>query len=114
MAKVRSVRAIVHDGKAYARAPDGTLSPLVDLTDHARLDAMTDEDVTAAAESDPDARPMTDEEWARAPLPPIGKTRVGIRLDTDVLRWFQAEGKGYQSRINAVLRRYVETRRRAG
>jgi uncharacterized protein (DUF4415 family) len=33
------------------------------------------------------------------------KTSTTVRLDTDVLAWFKAQGKGYQSRINAVLRR---------
>ncbi|MBM4285464.1 MAG: BrnA antitoxin family protein [Deltaproteobacteria bacterium] len=36
-----------------------------------------------------------------------------IRLDRDVLAWFKAQGKGYQSRINSVLRAYKEARSRA-
>ena len=40
-----------------------------------------------------------------APVPP-GKTRVTIRLDSDMLRWFKALGPGYQGRINDVLRIY--------
>lgn len=35
------------------------------------------------------------------------KTDVHIRIDSDVLEWFKSQGKGYQSRINAVLRSYV-------
>jgi putative transcriptional regulator len=38
--------------------------------DWSRVDAMTDEERHAAAMADPDARPMTDEEWARAPKTP--------------------------------------------
>ncbi len=39
------------------------------------------------------------------------KTPVTIRLDADVLAWFKSQGRGYQTRINAVLRSFVETRR---
>jgi uncharacterized protein (DUF4415 family) len=39
---------------------------------------------------------------------------LGLRLDGDVLRWFKARGKGYQTRINSVLRRYMEAQRKAG
>jgi len=45
-------------------------------------------------------------------LPPR-KRDVHIRLDADVLDWFRAQGKGYQTRINAVLRAFVEARRPA-
>ena len=41
--------------------PDGSTRPLEDKTDWARLRAMTDEEVLAAAMSDPDAGPLTDE-----------------------------------------------------
>jgi uncharacterized protein (DUF4415 family) len=37
-------------------------------------------------------------------VPP--KTSVSLRLDTDVLEWFKAQGPGYQTRINAVLRAF--------
>ncbi|TXS90825.1 3-oxoacyl-ACP synthase [Parahaliea maris] len=42
---------------------------------------------------------------------PPGKQSVTIRLDSDVLAWMKAQGKGYQSRINAVLRAYYEAHR---
>jgi uncharacterized protein (DUF4415 family) len=44
---------------------------------------------------------------------PEPKKGIHIRLDPHVLRWFQAQGPGYQTRINAVLRRFVEARERA-
>ena len=47
------------DGTFVQVLPDGSTRPLEDKTDWARLRAMTDEEVTAAAKSDPDARPMT-------------------------------------------------------
>jgi uncharacterized protein (DUF4415 family) len=45
-------------------------------------------------------------------LPPR-KRDVHIRLDADVLDWFRAHGKGYQTRINAVLRAFVQSRKQA-
>jgi len=40
--------------------------------------------------------------------PPEAKTAVTIRLDRQVLDWFKAKGPGYQTRINALLRAYME------
>jgi uncharacterized protein (DUF4415 family) len=37
-----------------------------------------------------------------------GKTSVHLRLDSEVVQWFKARGKGYLTRMNAVLRAYVE------
>jgi putative transcriptional regulator len=62
------------DGTLVQVLPDGTTQPLPDRTDWSRLDAMTDEDVEAAAEADPDARPMTPEQMAKAPRVPRVKT----------------------------------------
>ena len=45
---------------------------------------------------------------------PEPKKGVHIPLDPHVLRWFKAQGPGYQTRINAVLRGFVEARERAG
>lgn len=44
---------------------------------------------------------------AKVVLPP-GKKQLTLRLDADVLEWMKAQGKGYQSRINAILRAYYE------
>lgn len=43
---------------------------------------------------------------------PKGKQLVSLRLDRDVLDWFKRQGKGYQTKINAVLRAYVRAQRR--
>lgn len=37
-----------------------------------------------------------------------GKKQIALRVDTDVLEWMKSQGKGYQSRINAVLRAYYD------
>ena len=107
-------RFLLVDGKLYERRADGSLAPLVGQTDFQRLDAMTDAEIEANALSDPDALPMTDEEWAQGAIDSSVKVPVGLRLDSDVLAWFKSNGKGYQSRINAVLRKYMEAHRKAG
>jgi len=49
--------------------------------------------------------------WAKAELRiPMNKQGVFLRLDPEVLDWFKGQGKGYQTRMNAVLRSYVESR----
>lgn len=50
-------------------------------------------------------------DWANAVahrgLPvPIRKTQIALRVDDDVLEWFRAQGEGYQTRMNAVLREF--------
>ena len=83
---------------------------LKDETDDARLNAMTDEDIAKAAADDPDAPPL-DIDWTRARLVlPPGKDIVTLRIDRDVLDWFRAQGKGYQTRINQALRAFYEAR----
>ena len=42
---------------------------------------------------------------------PGKKESISLRLDPDVLDWFKAQGKGYQTRINAVLRMYMEAQK---
>ena len=74
----------------------------------ARLDAMTDEDIDYSDIPDHGDDP---EFWAKAVRMPRNKQGVFIRLDADVLDWFKAQGPGYQTRINAVLRAYVEHQR---
>lgn len=80
------------------------------LTDWARVDALTDEDIDAAIASDRDAAPIVDKEWfegATLELPER-KQAVSLRVDADVLRWYKEKGPGYQSRMNAVLRQYAQ------
>jgi uncharacterized protein (DUF4415 family) len=44
---------------------------------------------------------------------PPGKTSVHLRLDSDVVEWFRSRGKGHLTRMNAVLRTYVEAQKRS-
>jgi uncharacterized protein (DUF4415 family) len=55
-----------------------------------------------------DIAEVDDEMFAQGELVlPDPKETITIRLDKDVLTWFRGRGKGYQTRINAVLRRYM-------
>jgi uncharacterized protein (DUF4415 family) len=52
---------------------------------------------------------MEEIDWLTTELPkPRRKAHTTLRLDADMLGWFRAQGKGYQTRINAILRRYFE------
>jgi uncharacterized protein (DUF4415 family) len=78
-------------------------------TDWARVDAMTDEDITKAIANDPDWAEFEDIDWSDAVLViPARKKAISIRVDEDVLDFFKKEGDGYQRRINAVLRSYMQ------
>lgn len=81
-----------------------------DRTDWVKVDAMTEEELEASIAADPDDV-HEEPDWDKAiiGLPPIGKQNVAI--DQDVLNWFKAAGKGHQTRINDVLRAYVEKRK---
>jgi uncharacterized protein (DUF4415 family) len=113
MNKTKS-RAVLVDGRPYQKKADGTLVPLKGKTDWKRLDRQTPVQTDAIAIKDRDGRPMTDAEWASAEIIHPQKVAVGIKLDNDVLGWFKSQGKGYQTRINSVLRRYYEAHRKAG
>jgi uncharacterized protein (DUF4415 family) len=83
-------------------------SPRKGKTDWARVDALTDEDIAQAVANDPDAAPI-DIDWSDAVLViPAKKKAISIRVDEDVLDFFKQEGDGYQRRINAVLRSYMQ------
>ena len=77
-------------------------------TDWARVDALTDEDIARAVADDPDAAPI-DIDWSQAVLVlPARKKAISIRIDEDVLDYFKSQGEGYQGRMNAVLRSYMQ------
>jgi uncharacterized protein (DUF4415 family) len=55
-----------------------------------------------------DIPPLTDAFWKNAVRNPFykpTKTSMTLRIDSDVLLWLKGQGKGYQSRINTILRR---------
>jgi uncharacterized protein (DUF4415 family) len=106
--KKAKARAVLVDGKAYQKKADGTLVPLKGKTDWKRLDRQTSAQVEDIAARDREGVPMSDAEWAGAEIVRPEKVAVGIKLDSDVLDWFKDQGKGYQTRINGVLRRYFD------
>ncbi len=82
---------------------------LEDRTDWARVDAITEEELEAAIAADPDAD-VPDLDWTRAKLVlPQPKESVHMRLDPDMLAWYKQHGRGYLTRMHAVLRAYYET-----
>jgi uncharacterized protein (DUF4415 family) len=84
-------------------------------TDWHRIATLTDEEIIAAARSDHDAEPTDAAFWKNAKLVmPENKVPVTLRLDRDVLAWFKAQGRRYQTRMNAVLKAYVRAHRKAG
>ena len=78
-------------------------------TDWARFDAITEEELEASIANDPDWAEFKDIDWSDVVLVmPTKKKAISIRVDEDVLDFFKKEGNGYQRRINAVLRSYMQ------
>ena len=85
-----------------------------DQTDWARVDAMTEAELEAAIASDPDWADIP-RDWCTHATPcyPDGaKAQIRLRIDPDLLAWFKRQGPGYQARINAALRAFVEAHER--
>src|SRR6185369_10917982 len=78
-----------------------------DGTDYERLDAMRDEDIDFS-----EIPPITDEMLARGVVRQNvltqTKEELTLRIDTDVLEWFQSRGRGWETLINFLLRRYMQ------
>jgi uncharacterized protein (DUF4415 family) len=78
-----------------------------DQTDWAKVRAMKDSDIALTE----DAPNTTEQDWADAvahkglPLP-ARKEQIALRVDADVLSWYRAQGAGWQTRMNAVLRAF--------
>ena len=82
-------------------------------TDWARVRALGDKEIRSAIERDPEVRPTDASFWTNAKLVvPAAKQTITIRLDADLLEWFRNQ-KGYQTRINAVLRTYMDAQKPA-
>jgi uncharacterized protein (DUF4415 family) len=77
-------------------------------TDWKRIDALKDEDIDLS-----DIQEMPPEMFARAivrrGLKPVSrKAQLTLRVDSDVLDWYRKQGQGYQTKINALLRAYMD------
>jgi uncharacterized protein (DUF4415 family) len=77
-----------------------------DRTDYAKLDAMSAAEIERAAKGEGEF------DWARAQVGfPLPKRQLTMRLDGDVIDWFKRQGRGYQTRMNEVLRRFVHAQK---
>ena len=80
-------------------------------TDWERVDAMADEEIDLS-ECDEITPEMFAKAVVRRGLEPVRrKAQVTLRLDSDVIGWFKHGGRGYQTRINTLLRAYVDQQR---
>jgi len=82
------------------------------LPDWARVRAMSDEEVETAATADPEWQDIDPDGVAKAePVRPVKKRRLTLAVDEDVLDWFRSHDRHYRSRVNAILRAYMERHR---
>ena len=80
-------------------------------TDWVRLRKTSAARIRKGIAADPDARGTDAQFWKNAKVVmPTPKEIVTMRLDADLLRWFRRE-RGYQTRINAILRAYMQAHR---
>jgi uncharacterized protein (DUF4415 family) len=85
-------------------------SPSRGRADLARLREMTDEEIERT--SPPELTNLPDDFWDEAVVVWPSKEPISLRVDEDVLEWFRASGPRYQSRMNAVLRSYMDSMQR--
>jgi uncharacterized protein (DUF4415 family)/uncharacterized DUF497 family protein len=114
---MRSAKPIVFtqlsDGTLLRRRTDGTYAPTRSKSNRARIASWTDDEIEKMAASDPEHPALDDAFWAS--VDDVQKKEpISIKLDRDVLAFFRSQGRGYQTRINAVLRQYMKSRRKAG
>jgi uncharacterized protein (DUF4415 family) len=81
-------------------------------SDWERVDSMTEAEIEHNAVDDQFENGFSDPDgpiWEGVPAPfGNGKKLMPVRIDNDVVDWFKAQGKGYQTRMNAVLRQYMD------
>lgn len=77
-----------------------------DKTDWDKISDLSDDEIDTQIAANPDAAPVIDWEAVKF-VKVLPKKAISIRLDNDVIEYFKASGKGYQSRINEVLRSYI-------
>ena len=81
-----------------------------DRTDWRKAKAMTGKRLEASIRADVD-EVQAEPDWTKAIMGiPAPKDHINIRIDHDVLEWFRANGKGYQTLMNNVLRAFVQSR----
>jgi uncharacterized protein (DUF4415 family) len=84
-------------------------SSRISRTDLARVRAMKDRQIKMSAEHpEAEVRHIVRGIVRQGLKPTNSKTSISLRVDADVLEWFKAQGRGYQTRINAVLRAFKD------
>lgn len=101
------------DGTLLQRHPDGAFRPVTPESDRAKLAALTEAEIERMSVSDPDHPGLDDAFWDGSATAASGTEAISITLDSDVLRYFRRAGRGYQTRINAVLRHYMRAKEKA-
>jgi uncharacterized protein (DUF4415 family) len=108
MSQKRSAESFRHGGRNAMKEQHTGKASAKSGTNWKRLRSLPDEEIRSAVEGDPDAHPTDANFWKKAKVAfPQPKQTVTIRLDADLLGWLRQQ-KGYQTRINAVLRTYME------
>jgi uncharacterized protein (DUF4415 family) len=77
-------------------------------TDWKRVEAMTDEDIDLSETPEVSTEMFAQAIVRRGLKPVTRKTQLTLRVDSDVLEWYKNQGAGYQTKINALLRAYME------
>jgi len=84
-------------------------SPSRGKTDWKKFHDLTDAEIAAGMAKDPVWREFNDLDWSEGVVViPPKKKAISIRVDEDVLDYFKQQGAGYQRRMNAVLRSYMD------
>jgi uncharacterized protein (DUF4415 family) len=104
-----------HTARHSADAIDASLARGEDRTDWSKVDRKTEAELAADMASDPAWKGIPDD-WhkdARAAVgtlmrPTENKRLVSVRYDADVVEFFKSQGRGWQARMNAVLRSFME------
>lgn len=99
MLKSRNIVRYTDEELREKRRREGT------LTDWARVDAMTEEELEASIDYEEEGHPIPG--TTRAVYDPSCKKQITLRLDPDIIEFFKAGGPGYQTRMNAALRQFV-------
>lgn len=78
-----------------------------DRTDWAKIDSLTEEELEASIDREEEG----EFDWSTVQVGiPGPKQQLTVRFDQDVIAWFKTQGPGYQTRMNAVLRAYMDAK----
>lgn len=80
------------------------------LSDWERVRNLTEEELEASIDFEEEGEIIWDTEYEG--FPPVAvKRQITLRLDPEIIDFFRGQGPGYQTRMNQVLRSYVEAQR---